>query len=65
MRTLNNLQEVFMCETCDPDSKGFLDLLSGFIRLDPKSCTQINESCLDSTKRNIDYIYPYLKVVEP
>jgi len=62
---MNNVQETFMCDACDPDSRGFLDLQSGFIRLDKTTCTEVNEKCFQALKTNVNHIYPYLNVIEP
>lgn len=54
-----------MCDACDPNSRGFLDLQSGFIRLDKATCSEINSKCFQALKTNINHIYPYLNLIEP
>ena len=65
MNYMNSMQTTFQCSACDPFAQDYMDLQQGIIRLDPKTCKKVNSKCLNAVKTNINYIYPYLNVVEP
>ena len=61
----NLLTHTFLCSACDPNSRGFFDLPSSSILLDPQTCLETHKNCYNSTKTNINHIFPYLQVTEP
>jgi hypothetical protein len=64
-KSINKLQQSFLCSSCDPNAMFNLDLESGLIKLDPKTCKFLHESCYETIATNIAHVYPFLDVVEP
>ena len=54
-----------MCAACDPNAQDRLDFVTGKISLDKKTCNLVKLKCKKAIVTNINFVFPYLKVVEP
>ena len=65
-RFTNDLQTKILCDVCDPEAQDNLKLYKDakvYINLKAKS--QFEASCLGMVKTNLNFVFPYLEVLEP
>ena len=65
-RFTSDLQTKILCDVCDPDAQDNLKLFKDakiYINLEAKS--QFEASCLNMVKTNLNFVFPYLEVLEP